>query len=526
MVSVAAMAFETVTGYCWPQSVEGGEHGRPAPVVGRWAARRDRGGAGRGRAHRRVRRRCRPRRQPRHAARRVTATAAAWPAALVLDVDPAWRSGYYEVVLEIDVDGKRRRSHAFFVVRPPIVRSCNDARVDPARARHQHLARLQRLRRAQPLHRRHAGLAAAADGTGLPVQAARATAAGSPRPRRPTRRWPRTSATCSSTTCRPRPARRAGPTGSCRSSSGPRASGYDDRRRHQRRPRGPPRAAGATAATRSTSPSATTSTGRPACATPSRASSPRAATPRSSRATRRSGRCASRTRRPRARPRRWSATRACSSTTRSSAPTASAELTSIWSDHLIERPENHMTGVSFARGGYHRIGKRATTRRRRLHDPPRRPLALRRHRPRLRRRARRRRRDGRLRVRRLRLHLPRRPARTRPGADGTPAELRDPRHRARRPTSPRTTATRPPPPERAVGDRVHRGPPLRHRDPTRTSSASPTATPCSAPTRRPRGGVVVTSGSTDWAHGLAGRDPQVEQITRNIFDRLGTSTAP
>jgi hypothetical protein len=36
------------------------------------------------------------------------------------------------------------------------------------------------------------------------------------------------------------------------------------------------------------------------------------------------------------------------------------ELTSIWSDHLIERPENHMTGVSFARGGYHRIGKRAT----------------------------------------------------------------------------------------------------------------------------------------------------------------------
>ena len=28
---------------------------------------------------------------------------------------------------------------------------------------------------------------------------------------------------------------------------------------------------------------------------------------------------------------------------------------------------------------------------------------------------------------------------------------------------------------------------------------------------------VVTSGSTDWAHGLAGRDPQVEQITRNIL---------
>jgi len=32
-------------------------------------------------------------------------------------------------------------------------------------------------------------------------------------------------------------------------------------------------------------------------------------------------------------------------------------LTSIWSDHLIGRPENLMTGLSFARGGYHRIGR-------------------------------------------------------------------------------------------------------------------------------------------------------------------------
>jgi hypothetical protein len=36
----------------------------------------------------------------------------------------------------------------------------------------------------------------------------------------------------------------------------------------------------------------------------------------------------------------------------------------------------------------------------------------------------------------------------------------------------------------------------------------------------PAGGTVVTSGSTDWAHGLAGRDPQIEQITRNVLDRL------
>jgi hypothetical protein len=35
------------------------------------------------------------------------------------------------------------------------------------------------------------------------------------------------------------------------------------------------------------------------------------------------------------------------------------------------------------------------------------------------------------------------------------------------------------------------------------------------------GATVVTSGSTDWAHGLAGRDPQIEQITRNVLTRLG-----
>ncbi len=37
-----------------------------------------------------------------------------------------------------------------------------------------------------------------------------------------------------------------------------------------------------------------------------------------------------------------------------------SELTTLWSDHLLDRPENHMTGVSFTRGGYHRIGKRVT----------------------------------------------------------------------------------------------------------------------------------------------------------------------
>ncbi|HAV63416.1 MAG TPA: hypothetical protein DCY13_13750 [Verrucomicrobiales bacterium] len=36
-----------------------------------------------------------------------------------------------------------------------------------------------------------------------------------------------------------------------------------------------------------------------------------------------------------------------------------------------------------------------------------------------------------------------------------------------------------------------------------------------------RGGTVVTTGTTDWAHGLRGKDPVVERITRNILDRLG-----
>ena len=42
-----------------------------------------------------------------------------------------------------------------------------------------------------------------------------------------------------------------------------------------------------------------------------------------------------------------------------------------------------------------------------------------------------------------------------------------------------------------------------------------------------RGGTVVTSGCTDWVHGLDGASPAVEQITRNIIDRLsGAPAAP
>ncbi|MDG2390363.1 MAG: hypothetical protein P8M30_13715 [Planctomycetaceae bacterium] len=38
-----------------------------------------------------------------------------------------------------------------------------------------------------------------------------------------------------------------------------------------------------------------------------------------------------------------------------------------------------------------------------------------------------------------------------------------------------------------------------------------------------RGGTVITTGTTDWAHGLRGQDPAVMQITRNILDRLSNT---
>lgn len=111
------MAYETVTGYCWPQSVEGGDvvglhlsaaRGRPVSVeVARVGAERT----------------------VVHVEHDVPADhhptppdaatdGCGWPVAMELTVDPSWRSGYYEVLLEIEVDGKRRQSHAFFVVRP------------------------------------------------------------------------------------------------------------------------------------------------------------------------------------------------------------------------------------------------------------------------------------------------------------------------------------------------------------------------------------------------------------------------
>src|SRR4051794_25595533 len=98
---VEAMAREVVTGYCWPQSARAGDQvgvhmssagGRPVRVeVARVGWRRDvvfAADAVEVGEHD----------TPKNAA----SNGCGWPIALTLDVDPSWRSGYYEVVMEID----------------------------------------------------------------------------------------------------------------------------------------------------------------------------------------------------------------------------------------------------------------------------------------------------------------------------------------------------------------------------------------------------------------------------------------
>src|SRR5919107_5279991 len=111
------MGREVVTGYCWPQSVLAGDRvdlhvsssgGRPVRVeVARVGARREV-----------VLRAAVP--ADEHATPKdASSKGCGWPVAHTVDVDPSWRSGYYEVLLEIDVGEKVRRDRAFFVVRPP-----------------------------------------------------------------------------------------------------------------------------------------------------------------------------------------------------------------------------------------------------------------------------------------------------------------------------------------------------------------------------------------------------------------------
>jgi hypothetical protein len=194
-----------------------------------------------------------------------------------------------------------------------------------------------------------------------------------------------------------------------------------------------------------------------------------------------------------------------------------AGLSTMWSDHLLGRPENAMTGVSFSRGGYHRIGKRVTngaggyT----VHRPDHWlfegtgltygdvlgagptivgyecdgcDFTYR---------------DG----------LPH-PS----GADGTPAtfEILG--------TAPaahftRETATRPPRPDEPSEIEFIASRLFDDRSAEAVERIAHGHAVLGSYTSR-AGGTVVTSGCTDWAHGLAGRDPQVERITATVLDRL------
>jgi hypothetical protein len=194
-----------------------------------------------------------------------------------------------------------------------------------------------------------------------------------------------------------------------------------------------------------------------------------------------------------------------------------AALTTIWSDHLLGRPENLMTGVSFNRGGYHRIGKRVTnglggyTVHRPEHwlfdgtgigygDVLGADVTVVGYEC-----------DGCDFTSRDGLPYP-------TGSDGTPLDFEI---LASAPAAhfTRTTATRPPKPDEPSEIEFLAARLFASRDPEAVEKIAHGHAMLGTYTSA-GGGTVVTSGSTDWAHGLAGRDPQIEQITRNVLDRL------
>ncbi|MEM9610261.1 MAG: N,N-dimethylformamidase beta subunit family domain-containing protein [Actinomycetota bacterium] len=197
------------------------------------------------------------------------------------------------------------------------------------------------------------------------------------------------------------------------------------------------------------------------------------------------------------------------------------ELTTIWSDHLLERPENHMTGVSFVRGGYHRIGPRVTrgaggyTVYRSDHwlfadtdigygDVLGADATIVGYEC-----------DG--------CDFTMRDGRPEPtGVDGTPSTFEI---LAMAPAAhfTRTAAPRPPKPDEPSEIEFIASRAFGSRDPEHVRRIEAGHAILGAYTND-AGATAVTSGSTDWAHGLAARDPHVEQITRNLLDRLGASS--
>ena len=113
------MARERVTGYCWPQSAGAGEQvglhlsssgSRPVRIeVARIGAKREVVFAANG-----------VEAGDHEVPKDASANGCGWPVALSLNVDATWKSGYYEVLMEIDLGDKVRRDLAFFVVRPDV----------------------------------------------------------------------------------------------------------------------------------------------------------------------------------------------------------------------------------------------------------------------------------------------------------------------------------------------------------------------------------------------------------------------
>jgi hypothetical protein len=190
-------------------------------------------------------------------------------------------------------------------------------------------------------------------------------------------------------------------------------------------------------------------------------------------------------------------------------------LTSMWSDHLIGRPENEMTGVSFSRGGYHRIGKVVATGSggytvyRPEHwvfegtevgygDLIGAPSVVVGYEC-----------DGCEFTFRDGLPYP-------TGADGTPADFEmlalTPVQHFGRETAPRGV----PEGARSEGEFIAWRA-LGAEDPDTVARLAHGHAVMGV--HQP-GGTVFTAGSTEWAWGLTGDDPVVERITRNLLDRL------
>jgi hypothetical protein len=172
-------------------------------------------------------------------------------------------------------------------------------------------------------------------------------------------------------------------------------------------------------------------------------------------------------------------------------------LTTLWSHHLVGRPENQLTGVGFLHGGYHLSHGQ-------FMDGP---GAFTAHRP-----------D----------HWVFAGTSLEPGrafggkqtvvgyeCDGCEFVLKDglpePTHRDGTPENFVILATCPArwhPDDAVWYDRFPR------------DSAGVPALGAAVMGLYQRGGTVLTVGTTDWAHGLRGGDPVVERVTKNVLDRL------